>query len=171
MGSSSVSAARDLATALLPYFVPENLFIISSDFSHYPDYENARRIDGLTGDAILKKDPEHFYNALRKNSSEPVRNLSTPSCGWSSILTMLYMAERREDLKISPVLYRNSGDASIGDKERVVGYWAIAGHVVPVDNKFQLKDDQLASVALMYLFCNLTTGSRRTNGVANSITG
>jgi len=106
MGSSSVSAARDLATALLPYFVPENLFIISSDFSHYPDYENARRIDGLTGDAILKKDPEHFYNTLRKNRSEPVRNLSTPSCGWSSILTMLYMAERREDLKISPVLYR-----------------------------------------------------------------
>lgn len=142
MGSSSVSAARDLATALLPYFVPENLFIISSDFSHYPDYENARRIDGLTGDAILKKDPEHFYNTLRKNSSEPVRNLSTPSCGWSSILTMLYMAERREELKIAPVLYRNSGDASIGDKERVVGYWAIAGHAVPVDNKYTLEDDE-----------------------------
>ena len=30
--------------------------------------------------------------------------------------------------EISPVLYRNSGDAPIGDKERVVGYWAIAGH-------------------------------------------
>jgi AmmeMemoRadiSam system protein B/AmmeMemoRadiSam system protein A len=131
MGSSSISAARDLAAALLPYYIPENLFIISSDFSHYPDYENAKRIDGLTGDAIVKKDPEHFYNMLGKNSREPVQNLSTPCCGWSSIMTMLYMSERRENLKISPILYQNSGDTPIGDKERVVGYWAIAGHELP----------------------------------------
>ena len=45
MGSSSLAAARDLATALLPYFTPENLFIISSDFSHYPSYKDANRID------------------------------------------------------------------------------------------------------------------------------
>ena len=37
--------------------------------------------------------------------------------------------------------------------------------------QFQLKDDQLAKSALMYLAGNLTTGSRRTNGVINSITG
>ncbi len=128
MGSSTVSAARDLAAALLPYFVPDNLFVISSDFSHYPDYANATRIDGITGDAILKKDPEHFYNTLGKNSREPVQNLSTPCCGWSSIMAMLYMSERKDNLRISPVLYRNSGDVPIGDKERVVGYWAIAGH-------------------------------------------
>jgi len=128
MGSSSVSAARDLATALLPFFTPENLFIISSDFSHYPSYKDAVRIDGLTGEAILKNNPEVFYNTLRKNSREGVRNLSTPSCGWSSIMTMLYMAEKSEGMEISPILYRNSGDTSIGDKDRVVGYWAIAAH-------------------------------------------
>jgi AmmeMemoRadiSam system protein A len=55
---------------------------------------------------------------------------------------MLYMAEKREDLKISPVLYRNSGDASIGDKERVVGYWAIAGHMVPVEKKYALNSEE-----------------------------
>ena len=37
--------------------------------------------------------------------------------------------------------------------------------------QFQLKDDQLAKSALMYLFGNLTTGSRRTQGVLNSTTG
>lgn len=37
--------------------------------------------------------------------------------------------------------------------------------------QFQLKDDQLASSALMYLAGNLTTGSRRTNGVITGITG
>ena len=131
MGSSSVSAARDLAAALLPYFLPENLFIISSDFSHYPNYKDAKRIDGLTGNAIFKKDPELFYTTMRKNSREPIQNLSTPSCGWSSILTMLYMSERSENMEISPILYQNSGDSPIGDKERVVGYWAIAGHQLP----------------------------------------
>lgn len=128
MGSSSLTAARDLATALVPWFTPENLFIISSDFSHYPSYKDAQRIDKLTADAILSKDPEVFYSALRKNSGEGVKNLATPSCGWSSIMTMLYMADRQEEIEISPLLYRNSGDVAIGDKDRVVGYWAIAGY-------------------------------------------
>jgi len=128
MGSSTIAEARDLAAALMPYYKPENLFIISSDFSHYPSYKDAQRIDGLTGEAILKKDPEHFYNTLRKNSKESVPNLATSTCGWSSIMTMLYMSQRKEDMVVSPILYRNSGDAAIGDKERVVGYWAIATH-------------------------------------------
>ncbi len=135
MGSSSISAARDLAAALLPYFTPDNLFIISSDFSHYPSYNNANRIDRLTGEAILKKDPEYFYNILRKNSQESVPNLSTSTCGWSSIMTMLYMAQRESDLVVSPIIYQNSGDAAIGDKERVVGYWAIATHSLARDSK------------------------------------
>ncbi len=36
---------------------------------------------------------------------------------------------------------------------------------------FQLKEDQLASVALMYIFANLTTGSRRTQGLIKTISG
>lgn len=127
MGSSSISEARDLASALLPWFTDRNLFIISSDFSHYPSYKDAIRVDKFTADAILTKDPEKFYKALGNNSNRSVHNLSTPSCGWSSIMTMLYMANRVPTLELTPVLYRNSGDSKIGDKERVVGYWAIAG--------------------------------------------
>jgi len=37
--------------------------------------------------------------------------------------------------------------------------------------QFQLKQDQLASSALMYLAGNLTTGSRRTQGLVTGITG
>ncbi len=37
--------------------------------------------------------------------------------------------------------------------------------------QFQLKQDQLASSSLMYLAGNLTTGSRRTQGLATGITG
>ncbi len=38
------------------------------------------------------------------------------------------MSEKDKQLNITPIMYRNSGDVDIGDKERVVGYWAIAGH-------------------------------------------
>jgi len=37
--------------------------------------------------------------------------------------------------------------------------------------QFQAKDDQLAKSALMYLYGNLTTGSRRTNAVQTNTTG
>lgn len=43
-------------------------------------------------------------------------------------MTLLYMSERSEQLQMSPVLYMNSGDTPAGDKDQVVGYWAIAGH-------------------------------------------
>ncbi|MCP4312656.1 MAG: AmmeMemoRadiSam system protein B [Bacteroidetes bacterium] len=135
MGTSSLSGARDLAAALVPWFTPGNLFIISSDFSHYPTYQDAKRIDQITGEAILTKDPEKFYNALKNNNNRSITNLSTPSCGWSSIMTMLYMANRMPNLELSRVLYRNSGDSKIGDKERVVGYWAIAGSEKPAEER------------------------------------
>ena len=127
MGNASVSSARDLAAALHPWFTPENLFIISSDFSHYPSYQDAVRIDRITADAIATGDPQLFYNTLRKNSREAVPNLVTPACAWSSILTVLYMSSS-SGLEITPVLYRNSGDSPGGEMDRVVGYWAIAGH-------------------------------------------
>ena len=130
LGSSSLASARDLAAALVPYYTPENLFIISSNFSQYPTYEDALHIDAITGAAIFKNDPEHFYNTLRKNSAASVPNLSTSVNGWSSIMTMLYLSSRREDLTISPILYQNSGDVAAGNKERVIGYWAIAGHII-----------------------------------------
>ena len=128
IGSSSASTARELARALIPYFTPENLFVISSDFSHFPAYNDAVRIDKLTCDAILENDPEVFYNTLRKNDAARVDNLATPCCGWSSILTLLYMSENDPQLALTPILYQNSGDTPNGDKNRVVGYWAIAGY-------------------------------------------
>jgi AmmeMemoRadiSam system protein B/AmmeMemoRadiSam system protein A len=163
MGSSSLSAARDLAAALLPWFTPDNLFIISSDFSHYPSYKDAQRIDQLTGEAILTKDPESFYSALRNASGQGTPNLATPSCGWSSIMTMLYMADRKDEIAISPVLYRNSGDVPIGDKERVVGYWAIAGHEkAPENTSYSLSLDEkqeLLAISRLTLETYLNSGT------------
>jgi len=128
MGSSSLESARDLATALLPWFTPENLFIISADFSRYPSYSDAKRIDQTTADALISGNPERFYSTLRELSQQEGNSLSTPSGDWSSIMTLLYMSHNSMNLKFKPLLYRNSGDSPLGDRRRVVGYWAIAAY-------------------------------------------
>ncbi len=53
-------------------------------------------------------------------------------CGWTSVLTLLYITENKTGVKYNQILYKNSGDANYyGDKARVVGYNAIA---VSIDN-------------------------------------
>ncbi|MFO7933382.1 MAG: AmmeMemoRadiSam system protein B [Bacteroidales bacterium] len=151
IGNQSVSTARELALALLPYFNEENLFVVSSDFSHYPDYKDASKIDSLTAESITRNDPGHFYSTIREHSSGSVPNLVTPCCSWNSILTLLYMSQGSADLRITPILYHNSGDVDIGDRNRVVGYWAIAGHRDhPGEEAFILEDahkEQLLQIA------------------------
>lgn len=129
IGTSSVTGARDLAAALLPWFIPENLFIISADFSRYPSYIDAKRIDRITADAVGSGNPEQFYNALRKISQQETKQLSTPSGDWSAIMTLLYMAHQQEEVIFSPLYYQNSGDSPMGDRQRVVGYWAMSGEI------------------------------------------
>ncbi len=128
MGSSSLAASRDLATALMPYFTPENLFVISSDFSHYPSYQEATSVDRTTCEAILTNDPQQFYNTLRKNSSADVSTWPHPAAGGVRCLPCSTCPGRMPEMDLTPVLYRNSGDSQAGDRDRVVGYWAIAGH-------------------------------------------
>jgi AmmeMemoRadiSam system protein A len=146
----------------VPYFTLDNLFVISSNFSNYPSYSDAKRIDRQTGESILKKDPEHFYNTLRQNSLESVPKLSTSAYGWSSIMTMLYMAQRENDLVVSPLIYQNSGDAADGDKERVVGYWAIATHSLARDqenyNLSEAEKKTLLDIARLTLETFIQTG-------------
>ena len=41
IGTNNKNTIKGIAEALKPYFKDENLFIISSDFSHYPPYKEA----------------------------------------------------------------------------------------------------------------------------------
>ena len=47
-------------------------------------------------------------------------------CGWTSGLTLLYLAEGNNQLEFKLIDYCNSGDSSYGSKDEVVGYNAIA---------------------------------------------
>jgi hypothetical protein len=64
---------------------------------------------------------------IDKNNASNINNLATSICGWTSVLTLMYITEKIPGLKYSLIDYKNSGDAKYyGDKSRVVGYCAIS---------------------------------------------
>ncbi len=140
IGTQSKETCREIANQLKPYFTKENLFLISTDFSHYPDYENAVNVDKLTADAICSNNPEELLSTLKRNKNLKISNLATSLCGWTSVLTLLYLTEK-SNLEIHQLKYMNSGDARLfSDKKRVVGYWAMS--VVEKDNSFQISEEE-----------------------------
>lgn len=125
LGTQSVKVCKEIAQSLKPYFNDKNLFIISTDFSHYPNYDDASKVDRLTIEAITSKSPEKLLNTLENNQKKGVKNLSTSLCGWTSVLVLLYMLENEREITSEFIQYKNSGDVKFGDKNRVVGYAAI----------------------------------------------
>jgi len=126
IGSSTSETAEKLAAILKPYLNKRNLFVISSDFSHYPKFTDACKTDQITSEAIKTNDPLKLLSALKSNDDKNISGLATSLCGWSSVLTLLYMTGQIPDMSIDLVDYKNSGDSSYGDKEKVVGYCAIS---------------------------------------------
>lgn len=147
IGSQSKEIPFQLSEILKSYFNPENLFIISTDLSHYPEYYDAIKVDQLTVAAICSNDPGLFIEQVNETERKRINNLSTSICGWSSVLTLLYMTTSRKDLNYNPVLYQNSGDVALcGEKSRVVGYQSIlitSAHD-SVNAGFSLSDDEKA---------------------------
>lgn len=124
IGGYSAGICRKLAAAFKPYFNENNLFIISTDFSHYPAYEDAKIVDSRTAAAIMTNDVGKFIDVINQNTEAGIKNLSTSICGWPAVLTLLYMTTDK-DFSISEVKYKNSGDSDYGDKSNVVGYYSI----------------------------------------------
>lgn len=125
IGSQSKKISQELAEALQPYFNENNLFVVSSDFSHYPKGSDAKEVDKATADAILSKSPQKLMDIIEKNKSRQIENLATSLCGWASVLTLLHMVEDNQDIDVKKIHYAHSGDVS-NDNSRVVGYNAIA---------------------------------------------
>lgn len=141
IGTQSLATLRRIASALRPYLNGRNLFVISSDFSHYPSYADALTVDRNSGEAVATGRLDKFIDALRENDSLRVRNLYTSACGQCAIATLLLMARDdstgglREGLRMSHVAYRNSGDSPYGGKDEVVGYHAFVMTSTPTKTK------------------------------------
>ncbi len=88
----------------------ETLIVISSDLSHYYDYDTAQRLDRSTSRAI---------EALR-----PADIGVEHACGRCAIQGLLQVVPRH-GLRAETIDVRNSGD-TVGPTDRVVGYGAYA---------------------------------------------
>jgi hypothetical protein len=91
---------------------PETLVVVSSDLSHYYDYETARALDQATTAAI---------EALRPDGLD-----EQSACGRVPVRGLL-VAAQHHGLSATTLDVRNSGDTA-GPRDRVVGYgaWAFA---------------------------------------------
>jgi AmmeMemoRadiSam system protein B/AmmeMemoRadiSam system protein A len=124
LGTNNAADSQKIAKVLRPYFTKENLFVISTDFSHYPKYDDAVHVDTKTAEAICSNQPQQLQTVLEENKG--IKKLATSLCGWTSVLTLLYITENKK-YTYKKINYQNSGDALLyGDKNGVVGYWAIA---------------------------------------------
>ena len=142
---------KRMAEVLKPYFTDENLFVVSSDFSHYPSYDDACRVDAQTGKAVESGSVEEFIATIQKNADSGIRNLATSACGELAIATLMLMLDK--DYQVKHLMYQNSGDAEEGDRSRVVGYHSFAilrggndGFSLSEEGKQVLKDIALKSI-------------------------
>lgn len=127
IATHNIKTCKELARVLLPYFNNDNIFVISTDLSHYPNYLDAIETDKMTIESVIDGIPDNLLNQLNINKNRNITNLATSMCGWSSVITLMYMTSLiKRKTKYVPILYQNSGDAKLfGDKERVVGYQSI----------------------------------------------
>ena len=123
ISTNDFTKLKRMAEVLKPYLNDDNLFIISSDFSHYPAYDDACEADARTGKAIGSGSIEQLIAALETNARSGKPNLATSACGQYAILTLMLMFDGHCDIR--HLLYQNSGDIR-GERDRVVGYHAFA---------------------------------------------
>lgn len=88
----------------------ETLVVVSSDLSHYLDYDSARTTDAATSSAI-----ENLHPGMITHKH---------ACGGTPVNGLL-LAARHNNLVANTLDLRNSGDTA-GPKDRVVGYGAYA---------------------------------------------
>lgn len=88
----------------------ETLIIVSSDLSHYLDYETAKAMDTATSKAIENLQPNQISHQQ--------------ACGGTPVKGLIQIAQRK-NLEVVTLDMRNSGDTA-GPRDQVVGYGAYA---------------------------------------------
>jgi AmmeMemoRadiSam system protein B len=108
-----MASAEQVATLLQRLWGDERtLIVVSSDLSHFHDYNEARQLDRRTAKAISQLD----YVSITGNDA----------CGVYPLSGLLLEAARR-GMHIDTVDLRNSGDTA-GNRDRVVGYGSFVMH-------------------------------------------
>lgn len=126
IGLQDTQACIRFGQALAKVLKNKNALIIaSSDLSHYPTSEDANIVDKDTLSAIAGLDPFVFQKTIQSQRNRNISNLYTSACGEAPIMTAIAAAKALGASSGSIISYANSGDTSIGERSRVVGYGAI----------------------------------------------
>ena len=164
VGANAPDVSAKIASVLRPYFTARNLFVISSDFSHYPAYNDAIRADSATAAAIMSNSPATLQRTLIANDRAGIPNLATSLCGWSAVMTFLSLTSNTPSIKFEKIQSMNSGDSPVGSRDRVVGYCTIVAYEGGEQSRsqgFQFTSDDkaaLLAIARQTLEHNIRTG-------------
>ena len=109
---------EQIAKALAGVLDDKTVVVASSDLSHYHPYSAAKELDNRCVKAICDVDVDQMK--------------TQEACGKTPVLVLMHLA-RLKGWKAQLLDYRNSGDAT-GDKDRVVGYTAVAFYAPAPEN-------------------------------------
>ncbi|MBN2725709.1 MAG: AmmeMemoRadiSam system protein B [Deltaproteobacteria bacterium] len=109
LGEALYSAAKESGKRIL--------VIASSDMTHFKEDDEARRLDNLAIERMLRVDPRGLYNLVKEKGIS--------MCGYMPACALLEYAQRKTTSETVLLDYSTSADSS-GDKSSVVGYASIA---------------------------------------------
>lgn len=115
------------------------LIVASSDLSHYPAYDDAESVDENTLTAAASLDSKKLEAEIEKQSSKGTENLVTCACGEGPILCAIAAAKELGADCGTIISYANSGDCTVGNRQKVVGYGSVVYSINkdhPEDYKF-----------------------------------
>ncbi len=124
LGNMENKNYRQLAAALETALTDEDLLVISSDMSHYPAYQDAKRIDQQTLKLIKRGRIGELDEYVSATMEAGVPGEETLLCGLEAVKTGMSLAEKL-NWQAKILHYANSGDVAIGGKDSVVGYGAV----------------------------------------------
>ena len=76
--------------------------------------------------AIVSNSPAKFIQTKQLCEGKGINNLVTAMCGWTSVYTLLNITGDKSEFHFEKIYHCNSGDSEYGEKDRVVGYYALA---------------------------------------------
>ncbi len=120
IGSVEIEVCRELAADLYKVIAEDGrkfLIVISTDLSHYHNYETAKSLDNLFIESLKSCSEEEIKETLSVRGAE--------ACGEGPILTGMMLARKMGGDSVEILKYATSGDTA-GDKSQVVGYLSAA---------------------------------------------
>jgi hypothetical protein len=134
---------EQIAKGLAGILDDRTLVVASSDLSHYHPYDDAKKLDSRCVDAICRLDTDDMK--------------SEEACGKLPILALMHLA-RQKGWKTRLLDCKNSGDVT-GQKDRVVGYSAIAFYEPTPEKVSDQERKFLLTLARKSLLCAATNGA------------